>query len=186
LYLCRKYPDHVDVDQVGSKVALINSAYRANIQTSRKGAEWKLAEHLVRNKFDEIISPLKRIAVFNGSTPREIVDVHGKFTELVKQTLKIQANSFCSKYLYFHFSNIIPIFDSRAYKTAWELAGSDIDDTAHDDLANYDYAYFCDAVLRLVELLNAKGEANPNLKIIDLILYAGMFDETRSELEAIG
>jgi hypothetical protein len=173
-FLCKKYPDHFDVDQVGSKVTLINRSYRANIQTSKKGAEWELAKCLVENKFDETISPLETIIAFNGNTFSDIVAIHGKFTQLVKRTLKIQANSFCSKYLYFHFPNIIPIFDSRAYKSSRELVGNDIE-TGYDHLANNDYAYFCAAILRLIESLKVNGVQNPNLKIIDFVLYDTMF-----------
>lgn len=134
----QKYPRHTSLEQVFAKISLVNRVYRANIERKRKGAEWELAEHLVDNKFDNTITPLKKIRKFDAGTLPEIVGVHERFVNIAKKALRVRAASFCSKYLHFHCPMIIPIFDSRAYETAWKLVGKEINDS-DDDISDYGY-----------------------------------------------
>jgi hypothetical protein len=164
-----KYPGHKSPEQVFAKISLVNRVYRANIQRRKKGAEWKLAELLVDKNFDNTINPLKKIRKFDSKTLPEIVGVHNRFVNIAKNTLRIRAASFCSKYLHFHFPKIIPIFDSKSYDTAWTLVGEEID-TNRDGVG--DYEYFCLALLALTEKLKRlQGFRNANLKTIDYLLY---------------
>ena len=156
---------------------MINQVYRANLQMSKSGAEWKLAEYLVKNNFDKIIAPLKSIKKFDEKTIDTIIRIHGIFVRLTNRALKKHANSFCSKYLSFHFPKIIPIFDNRAYTAAWKLVGSELEDISFERLINADYAYYCASVHKLIEYLKNNGIKKPNLKIIDVLLYDEMFDE---------
>jgi hypothetical protein len=176
-WLCKKYSNHNNTEQVYAKVTMINQVYRANLQMSKSGAEWKLAEYLVKKNFDNIIAPLKSIKNFDEKTIDTIIRIHGMFVRLTRRALKKYANSFCSKYLSFHFPKIIPIFDKRAYTTAWKLVGSELEDISFERLINADYAYYCASILKLMEYLKNKGIKKPNLKIIDVLLYDVMFDE---------
>jgi len=167
-HLFKKYPGHKSIEQVFAKISLVNRVYRTNVERRKKEAEWKLAELLVANKFDNIIAPLKRIQKFNSETLPEIVKVHTRFVTLSKKTIRIRATSFCSKYLHFHFPKLIPIFDSNAYETAWRLVRKEIC-TSCGDIG--DYEYFCLAILALAEKLRSQRIRSPNLKTIDYLLY---------------
>ena len=167
-HLFKKYPGHKSIEQVFAKISLVNRVYRTNVERRKKEAEWKLAELLVANKFDNIIAPLKRIQKFNSETLPEIVKVHTRFVTLSKKTIRIRATSFCSKYLHFHFPKLIPIFDSNAYETAWRLVRKEIC-TSCGDIG--DYEYFCLTILTLAEKLRSQGIRSANLKAIDYLLY---------------
>lgn len=175
--MCKKYPKHNNIEQVYAKVTIINRVYRANLQMSKSGAERKLAEYLVKNNFDKIIAPLKNIKKFDIKTINTILKIHSIFVKLTDKKLKKHALSFCSKYLYFHFPEIVPIYDRRAYETAWKLVGNELGDISSERLINADYAYYCASILKLIEHLKNNGIKNPNLKIIDVLLYDKMFDE---------
>lgn len=169
LWLFNRYPGHKSLEQVFAKISLVNRVYRANMERRKKEGEWKLAELLVENKFDDVITPLTRIPKFDSKALPEIVKVHSCFVTLAKKTIRIKATSFCSKYLHFHFPKIVPIYDSKSYETAWELVGKEVF-INHSNAG--DYEYFCLAILKLIEKLRRfEGVKNPNLKIIDHILY---------------
>jgi len=175
-WLCKKYPDHTDKQKVFGKISLVNNAYRANIQTTKKGAEWALAEYLSENNFDNIISPLKTIPGFDITTCQTVVQLHSEFVKITFKVLGRNCYSFCAKYLYFHFPSAVPIFDRRAYKTAWRLAGSEVGDRPEfDQLRNSDYAYYCACLLKIIERLQTNGIKDPSLKTIDVLLYDVMY-----------
>jgi hypothetical protein len=44
-------------------------------------------------------------------------------------------------------------------------------------LINEEYAYYCESIRKLIVHLKNNGIKNPNLKIIDVLLYDEMFDE---------
>lgn len=167
-WLFEKYPNHKSPEQVFAKISFVNRVYRANMERRKKEAEWKLAELLVANKFDDIVAPLKRIQKLNSKTLPEIIKVHSRFVTLSKKTIRIRATSFCSKYLHFHFPQLIPIFDRNAYKTARRLVGNEIG-TSYSEVG--DYEYFCRAILALVEKLRSQGIRSHNLKTFDYLLY---------------
>lgn len=43
--------------------------------------------------------------------------------------------------------------------------------TRFDENWNYDYGYHCEAILLLVEALLSNGFQNPDLKLVDCVLY---------------
>ena len=175
--LCKKFPDHTDEQKVFAKVAIINNVYRANLHMSGRGAEQRLAAHLVKVKFDDKIELLRNMSAFDKATINDIVRIHGYFVRLTDNLLGKRAISFCSKYLNFHFPNIVPIFDSRAYKTIWRYVGAELNHLDYDDKINADYAYFCDAILEIVKILEANHVKHPSLKIIDVLLYDTLYRE---------
>ena len=168
----QKYPNHTSPEQVFAKISLVNRIYRTNIQRRRKDAEWKLAELLVDKKFDNAITPLKTIKNLDAATLPEIVGIHERFVNIAKKVLRVRATSFCSKYLHFHFPKIIPIFDSKAYETAWKLVGNEINDS---DMGISDYGCYCLTILNLIEKLNIYGIRSANLKAIDYLLYDELY-----------
>lgn len=174
-YACRKNPDHNDKNEVFAKIALVNRTYRANLDRylgrARKDSEWGLAERFVHEKIDNKLLPLKDIRRFNRNSIDTIVQTHEKLIKVTYSITKKTQNSFCSKYLSFHFPKIVPIFDSYSYTASWNLVGRQVKATRFDENRNYDYGYHCEAILLLVEVLLRSGIKNPDLKLVDCVLY---------------
>ena len=168
----RKYPLHDDVSSAYAKVVLINRVYRANIQMCRKGAEDLLALGLVKEA-DSLINPLSTLRVFNKESSDIVVDVHNNFVKLIQRSVRTNwiCNSFASKYLNFHYPQIVPIFDSNAYSTAWELVGDRLPRGLYMDRANRDFCIFCAYVLELADELRSQGIKHINIKFIDAVLH---------------
>jgi len=175
LTACRKNPDHNDESEVFAKIALVNRIYRANLDRylvrAGKDSEWRLAERFVHEKIDNKLLPLKDIRRFNRNSIDTIVQTHEKLIKVTYSITKKTQNSFCSKYLSFHFPKIVPIFDSYSYTASWNLVGRQVKATRFDENRNYDYGYHCEAILLLVEVLLRSGIKNPDLKLVDCVLY---------------
>lgn len=172
--LCKKYPKHTNQDKVYAKIALVNRAYKVNIEKRKVGAELRLAECLIADsKIDDMIRRLRSVREFNESTFYTIVEKHGEFVHLCKKPLGIRANSFCSKYLHFHLPSIIPIFDQFAYDEVWKLVGKEVKTNSEfDNYINEDYVYYCKALLHLIKKLKKDhGIVQPDLKTLDYLLY---------------
>lgn len=172
LHACRKNPSHNKKEEVFAKIALINRTYGANLDRYLgREAEWRLAERFVHKKLDSRLLPLKEIRRFNRNSIDTIVQTHEELVKVTYSITKRVQNSFCSKYLSFHFPKIIPIFDSYSYTASWNLVGKQVKAARFDENWNYDYGYHCEAVLLLVEALFRSGIKNPDLKLVDCVLY---------------
>jgi hypothetical protein len=175
LTACRKNPHHNDESEVFAKIALVNRTYGANLDRylgrAGKDSEWRLAERFVHEKIDNKLLPLKDIRRFNRNSIDTIVQTHEKLLKVTYSITKKTQNSFCSKYLSFHFPKIVPIFDSYSYTASWNLVGRQVKATRFDENRNYDYGYHCEAILLLVEVLLRSGIKNPDLKLVDCVLY---------------
>ena len=175
--LCKKYPAHLNEEQVFAKIVLVNNVYRTNIHMSKSEAEWKLAGYYVKEKIDKYLSPLKDIKQFNQDTSEKIINTHGELMRITKRALGRNEVSFCSKYLNFHFPNIIPIYDSRANKSVWEYIGNSLNHLDYEDNINAEYAYYCAAILEMIDVLKKCGVRKPSLKIIDVLLYDTLHED---------
>jgi len=175
LRACRRNPRHNNESEVFAKIALVNRTYRANLDRyldrASKDAEWRLAEKFVHENIDNDLLPLKNIRRFNRNSLDTIVQTHEKLIQIVYTITKRAQNSFCSKYLSFHFPKTVPIFDSHSYDVSWHLIGNQVKATRFDENRNYDYGYHCEAILLLVEVLLRRGIKNPDLKLVDCVLY---------------
>ena len=99
------------------------------------------------------------------------MDVHEELVKACKAATTRSAVSFASKYLSFHEPLVFPIFDNKAYRTAWRLTKKHVVATQHDSRANVDYGYYCEALLLLIAHLRTNGVATPDLKLLDNVLY---------------
>jgi len=169
--MCDENPGHTQVPEVYAKVALINRAYRANMQMGAKNAEWNVAKLLVDQKSDKFIAPLRVLPRFGRETISEIVSTHESLVQLVHTVTNRTTNSFASKYLSFHAPRVVPLFDSNSYKVAQQLVGDRVRRELYRGNANWKYGYHCEAVLLLVEALYGRGVDNPNLKLVDCVIY---------------
>ena len=176
LFIFKRYPKHNNVEEVFSKVALINRVYRANLHfAGKKNIEAKVAEAFMKHKLDTILKPLNRMTSLTYENLQAIVRVHGQVVSIVKKITKKTNNSFVSKYMNFHFPNIVPIYDQYAYEESWRLIQVDKEEwQKYDDLINYDYGFHCESVFGLLKALRANGVEFPSLKLIDILLYEGM------------
>jgi hypothetical protein len=171
LTACRMMPNHVANEEVFAKIALVNRVYRANLHLGTTNAEWKLAELLVRMKFDNTIAQLRKLKSFSNKTKASVIAAHEDFVKIAYKVTKRVENSFCAKYLSSHFPAVLPIFDSKSYATSWKLKGGSLGKDLYDNNRNCDYGYHCEAILLLITDLRREGISNPNLKLIDSILY---------------
>ncbi len=171
LRACRERPEHSDPHEVFGKVALVNRAYRANLQMGVKDAEWQLAERLVRDNVDGLISPLNSVTTFTRDTLGTVLDVHEGLVRLTYKVANRVENSFCAKYLSFHFPGVVPLFDRYAYACSWRLMTEGLPRGLYANRWNVDYGYHCEAVLALVEVLHKQGIREPVLKLVDSVLY---------------
>ncbi len=174
LDICKEYPDHTSIDEVFSKVALINRTYRANLHFAGKNVETRVAEAFVNHNLDAVFAPLHRLSSLTTENLHALVKVHGHVVTIVQKVTKRIYNSFVSKYMYFHFPNIVPIFDQYAYNESWRLFPlSKKEWPTWDELINCDYGFHCASVVGLLDELKANGVESPNLKLIDILLYGG-------------
>lgn len=179
LRACRKNPNHHSRNNVFAKIALVNRTYRANLGrylgSAEKYPEWQLAKIFIQKDIDGLLSPLKHIRCFNRSSIDKIVQAHEKLVEVTYLVTNKAENSFCSKYLRFHFPKIIPIYDRFSYVASWSLVGKEVKAargaTRFDDNKNCEYGYHCEAVLLLLEALLKKGIKDPDLRLVDCVLY---------------
>jgi hypothetical protein len=169
--MCDENPGHTEVSEVYAKVAIINRAYRANMQMGAKNAEWNVAKLLVDQEADKFIAPLRALPRFDRETISEIVFAHESLVQLVDTVTDRIANSFASKYLSFHALDVVPLFDSNSYKVVQQLVGDRVRRELYRGNANWKYGYHCEAVLLLVETLCDHGIDNPNLKLVDCVIY---------------
>ena len=137
-----------------------------------RNAEWKLAELMVNKEVDKFIRDIGRLDRFCRSALNEVLALHEQLVCLAQEVTGRVENSFCAKYLSFHYPKIIPIFDNYAYGKSWELAGRDLPKGLYIANKNVDYCYHCEAVIRLMGLLLETGVAEPDIKVIDYVLYS--------------
>jgi len=175
--LCADSPRHTSVKDVFAKVALINRGYRANLELGARDAEWKVAERFVKGRVDEIMAPLHKLSVFSAASLPVILDVHEQLARLASKVTARVENSFVSKYLHFHFVDLVPIFDRYAYERSWKLAPlPKADWPLYSRRKNYDYACHCASVLTVMNKLEEGGVKSPKLAIIDVLLYGDRAD----------
>lgn len=169
LALCEKTPGHRSQREVMARVALVNRAYRAHLQMGDKDAEWTLAGRLVESEIDEQIEELRGIPTFNATTAPLVVAAHGALVALCKEATGRWALSFASKYLSFHAPMVVPLFDQKAHVEGKKLVQGLVN-APISGCAAMDYRWHAARVLYLAEHLQEHG-IDPNLKIIDIVLY---------------
>jgi hypothetical protein len=168
---CASKPDHNDVCHVYAKVALVSRMYKAKLIMAGADAEWKVAMAFVKKGADSIVNRLHRLAEFNRRTVPQIVRCHGKLVDLVMQATGKRANVFCSKYLSFHFPEIVPILDHKSSQEAEKLVATARLQRLRNRTVDEEYAMHCARILYLCEWLQKHGIKRPELKAIDYILY---------------
>ncbi|MCE9637138.1 MAG: hypothetical protein K8T90_15645 [Planctomycetes bacterium] len=168
LELCSRHPEHTDPRIVFGKIALVNRAYRANVQMGTRNAEWKLAEAFVVAGVDAALDPLRAHDRLTAEARPDLFTAHARLVAVARDATGRVTESFCSKYLSFHFPQTAPLFDGIAEQTAKRLP---LADPGPITAPNARYRAHCHRVLELIEGLRASGVADPDVKRLDYVLY---------------
>ncbi len=183
--LCDRNPSHTNRAAVNAKLLVIGRAFATGIERkiasdgTQGNALGQIASFLTQHAsvVDGLIEQIPaKSEQFSPSAALSVIEVHGRFTSLMRGlTRSGQApRSFVSKYLHFH-RPLVPIYDSFAAKTISRLAGRAPGGTGYKS-READPA-FCDYVAkfeRLMGRLRQVGE-RPTVRELDyfVICQAG-------------
>ena len=173
--LCKQHPDHTKPRVVLAKVALVNRAYRANLQMGASEAEWELAQRPVTSDIDGHLSELRSLSSFDEAAVPVVFRAHHHLVAVCKEATGRWALSFASKYLSFHAPHVVPIYDSYSYAEGWKYARDEVTSPL-PGVAAEDYRWHTASVLALANYLKRQG-ITPNVKLIDVVLYGQADDE---------
>jgi hypothetical protein len=120
--LCRRYPKHMNREEVLAKILLIGRSHAAAIERRRYTAGMEnerfysstVARGLLRKDVDQWLEPLHDLKTPTDSNAKEILRVHGKFTRRFEEMTGMKKRSLASKYLHFHYPHLFFLYDSRA------------------------------------------------------------------------
>ena len=171
---CAKRPGHKNVYEVYGKVALVNRMYAAKLGrfTKVNHPEWKVADQLVKHEADLFIAPLANIKALNNDTVSAVVASHRKLMKIIHNITKKYYPSFSAKYLSFHFSRLVPIYDSKSIKWSKRIVAQLVGRKAAT--ANSEYEKHCLRILILLDFLRRNQIEDPDVKLVDLVLYSDM------------
>jgi hypothetical protein len=163
---CRTSPEHTDVCEVFTKVALINRMYGAHLGGDARDPEWNVAKEFVEGDADAVLALLRELPAFSAETLPIVVASQAGLVTLARRATGRNEESFCSKYASFHFPEVAPILDRYAEDFARRLT---------DGLCAADgqgrYEQHCRRVLYLADVLRSNAVANPSIKLMDHVLY---------------
>lgn len=170
---CREMRSHRSQPKIFAKIALINRTYRANLGRGSgvQWVEWKVANEYIKERTDSILAPLSKVKVFSRTSLPVVLEAHERFVQITHKVTNRVENSFCSKYLSFHFPDVVPIFDNKAYDTSRRLVRNQLKKGLGANRWNFHYIRHCGALLILIDYLRDHGYRNPKLKRIDNVLY---------------
>jgi hypothetical protein len=165
---CRTNPGHREVCEVYPKIALTNRVYAANLggMTPNAKAEWNVAQAFVDKDADAVIAPIVSLTAFNLATLPAVVHCHRQLVQLVHEVTKRNEESFCSKYLSFHYPETAPVLDHHSEELACRLTAG-----TSELVGDGRYERHCRRVLYLADALRSNGVAGPSIKMIDHVLY---------------
>jgi hypothetical protein len=170
--ICVGSPCHENENEVYAKIRIINRTYLANLQFGVEEAERKVAQEFIRGNTDSIVAALGRYTQLNRETLPAVLRVHEQLVMLAHRATGKAANSFVSKYLHFHFPDVVPIYDSKAYDLAWKLAPvPESEWIKYKGLVNVDYCCYCPSVVEILSELQTCGVKAPQLELLDFLLY---------------
>jgi hypothetical protein len=172
---CQRFPHHQKKGEILAKVALINRVYGTQLEKANGRAEGGNAEYAIAGqmvgKVDVLIEELRVLNGFCADAVPKVLDVHHRLLQITHEATKRWEVSFCSKYLSFHAPKVVPIFDKKASGVSQKLVPLGKNFMYDITRRNVSYARHCYAILGLVNKLQDSGETEPNLKLIDFVLY---------------
>jgi hypothetical protein len=163
---CRDNSGHSDVCEVFAKVAIVNRMYRTKLELGGEDQEWQVAEALVMANTDEILTHLNQLGTFGQETMRAVLDSHTRLVQIIHEATNRDEVSFISKYLNFHVPKLVPIIDRRAEARAREITAG-----VYGMNKGGRYEQHLNRLLYLLNQLSANDVMNPDLKLVDHVLY---------------
>jgi hypothetical protein len=169
----KEHPGHSDWSEVYAKVALVNRAYNAQLgrgKMDRYDAEDAVTKALCESASDidgSIMKLLRNLDTLNEAVLPKVLECHDRIVTIVRRGSRKYELSFSSKYLSFHFPEIVPILDSRAEWTAANIKGM----SSFRGCGRYEK--HCRRILSLMDCLLEK-KIKPELKMIDYVLFSGV------------
>lgn len=177
--LCKKYPKHTEVDEIFAKIWLIGRSYSVAIERRKSNRDIsndefykKVCNTIKQNKIDKKLDKLKSLSKYNEETIKIILEVYEDINKIFKELTGINKTSLISKYLHFHFPEIVPIYDSRAKKSISILISKN-DDFKKKDSKNTkkgEYERFCYKILWILEEMRKTSKKNISLRDLDKYL----------------
>lgn len=174
--LCKRCPDHRDLDGTYAKVQIISLTYRADPGRHGKPIE-KVAEFLTSKhlEIDRVFNRLRKVSKSNSSLNKmvlqNVVEEHGSLLELLCKKFPEgrSPRSFLSKYMHFHCPDIVPIFDRIADGEIRKIIPHSPSILSEPLKADGKYCGFCDKFLVLWNCAFDQG-LNPTVRKLDRYL----------------
>ncbi len=120
--MCRRYPNHGNIDEIIAKIWLIGRSYaaaierRKNKKNSNDNFYVQAANEIRKFGFDEKINNIPNIDKLDEDNVRVICEAHFYITKKFHKLTGQYKRSLASKYLHFH-RPLVPIYDSRAARS---------------------------------------------------------------------
>lgn len=164
---------------------LIGRAYSATIERRRTSEEEPFAENenFYDHRFapiyqeanlDEVFKPLYDYSDINKNTITPILEVHRVLTQTLHKVTKQWKRSLATKYLHFHFPDLIFIYDKRASNTLGKYVPRWWKRELEED-PRYDMYYyrFCLSMMNLRDAIDADYHIKLSPRQLDNLLLSG-------------
>ncbi|MCL2208960.1 MAG: hypothetical protein FWB89_02235 [Treponema sp.] len=172
--MCKKYPSHINKEEIYTKLWLIGRSYSAALE--RNKSEEK-SENIYLKTIDELIKIGKTLddkiqklqPIINDITLYSALNVHKEIVDIFHKTTEQKNRSLASKYLHFHRPDVFYIYDSNAsYSLKNCVKGSIPSNNSYDN----DYLKFCKKAFELKMKINENFNRDFDTRQIDnLLLY---------------
>jgi hypothetical protein len=161
--LCKKYPNHQQIDQVVAKIWLIGRTYAAAIERRRLKTAFRgdafyteyVAPKLVEWGTDRWLSGLATHREVTTENLDEILSCHWQLTQAFYRLTRLDKRSLASKYLHFHRPPLFFIYDTRADQALSALSVRHSGTKRSDNDADQIYQLFCLKCLALRDQVKA-------------------------------
>jgi len=168
-HLCRKYPDHTNLDAVGAKIWLIGRSYAAAVERRRKYLDElsddfyaiRVVPAIQRSGIDALLVELRSEDAITERNIPLILTVHKQLQDTLKEITGLEKRSFTSKYLHFHLPTLFFIYDVRARSALTRIAkrARRFSVVVEDPSVDFQYAdFFCRAFTSRREIESAIGK----------------------------
>lgn len=132
--LCSMYPSQEDIEQVVAKIWLIGRSYAASVERIH-GVERPQGDiyydHVapaickIAKPLQDAIENLNKQNCLDENNFTLVLETHRLLEMALHSAVSMNMTSLASKYLHFHCRNVLPIYDSYAYRGAISLVKKD-------------------------------------------------------------
>jgi hypothetical protein len=164
--MCKKFPDHSNLNEVILKVTAIDRLYRAMLYRRRRNYR-KIALGLMDSNIDDVLKHINgSLNLKNLPKVLEAAGIVAGFGNPKRPRYWV----FASKYLHFHKPRLFPLFDSNAKKKCNSIANR-LGLRNQSKVNKNPYEAFCRQLLALQGILTRESGYKPSLSDFDKFLY---------------